>query len=233
MVAARADLFDGCPTAHALDLIGDRWALMVVRELLIGPKRFTDLRRGLPRISRNVLSQRLEDLESAGALSRRTLPPPSASAVYELTDRGLELEAVLQAIGRWGVRSPLLPESDTLGADTFVLGLRAQYNATVAKNLTAGYELRIAEDVFAFHIDYGRLTVRRGACDEPNMVVDVDTGAMAAVARGARPLATALAASASATGDDVSCFAELFAHPERPDPQLPAPRLVNDQLAAT
>lgn len=215
-MAARADLFDGCPTAHALDLIGDRWALLVVRELLIGPKRFTDLRRGLPRISRNVLSQRLDDLKSAGVLSRRTLPPPSASTVYELTNRGLELEAVLQAIGHWGVRSPLLPESDVLGADTFVLGLRARYNAAAAKDLTASYELRIAEDVFAFRIDHGRLTARRGACDEPKIVLAVDTHAIAAVARGATPLATALTALTSATEADISRFASLFATPDRP-----------------
>ena len=212
-MAARPGLFDGCPTAHALDLIGERLALLVVRELLIGPKRFTDLRRGLPRISRNVLSQRLDDLESAGVLARRSLPPPSSSVVYELTDRGLELEAVLQAIGDWGVRSPLLPESDTLGADTFVLGLRARYSEPAAEQLTARYELRIGEDVYAFHIDHGRLTVRRGACEEPKIPLTIDTHTLAAVARGHRSLATALAGSPNVAETDISRFAKLFAAP--------------------
>jgi DNA-binding HxlR family transcriptional regulator len=226
-MATRADLYDGCPTAHALDLIGDRWALLVVRELLLGPKRFTDLQRGLPRISRNVLSQRLDDLKAAGVLSRRTLPPPSSSAVYALTDRGLELEPVLQAIGHWGVRSPLLPTSDSLGADTFVLGLRAHFQASRATDLKASYELRIAEDVFAFYIDHGRLTVRRGACHEPHLKLDVDPGAMAAIARGAKPLATALTTSGSGSDDDIARFAQLFAVPQPPASQPAAPPSVN------
>lgn len=212
---ARGDYFDGCPSAHALDLIGDRWALLVVRELLLGSKRFTDLRRGLPRISRNVLSQRLDDLEAAGVLGRRTLPPPSASAVYELTDRGLELESVLQAIGRWGARSPLLPDSDSLGADTFVLGLRSRFDPLAAEGLDASYELRVKQETFDFQIDDGELTVRRGASDGPTAVLSVDAGAMAAVARGARPLSSALSpASDGTTRAGVKRFARLFKPPE-------------------
>ncbi len=208
-MAVRQDLFDGCPSAHALDLIGDRWALLVVRELLLGPKRFTDLRRGLPRISRNVLSQRLDDLEAAGILRRRTLPPPTASAVYELTDRGLELESVLQAIGRWGAGSPLLPASDSVGVDTFVMGLRSQFRPEAAQALTARYELRVRQEAFDFRVEDGELTVVRGSSGQPDLVITVDEEAMAAVARGRRPLAGAL----SAPGGDpeqVTRFAILF-----------------------
>ena len=159
--------FDGCPTSHALDLIGDRWTLLVVRELLLGPKRFTDLLRGLPRISRNVLSLRLDSLEAAGVLHRRTLPPPSAAAVYGLTERGLELETVLQAIGRWGVKSPSLPASDTLGVDTFVLGLRGTFDGAAAVGIEARYELRIGEDSFDIRISDGTISIRRGEADGP------------------------------------------------------------------
>ena len=202
--------FDGCPTSHALDLIGDRWALLVVRELLLGPKRFSDLRRGLPRISPNVLSQRLDDLQAAEVLGRRTLPPPAASTVYELTERGLELEAVLQAIGRWGARSSLLPASDTLGIDTFVMGLRSRYDPTDGTRPDGSYELRIERDVFAFHIADGELSVRRGAPDQPDLIVTVDPAAMAAVARGSQPLSSAVAAAPGSPDDDVASFCALF-----------------------
>ena len=213
-MSERPKLYDGCPSAHALDLIGDRWSLLVVRELLIGPKRFTDLLRGLPRISRNVLSQRLNDLQAAQILIRRTLPPPSSSTVYELTRRGLELETVLQAIGHWGVRSPLLPPSDTIGVDTFVLGLRGHYDQSQSKGITAGYELRIGQDVFAFLIDDGHVTLRRGSCDHPDMVLEADANGLAAVARGLVPLQRVLTAT---HGEDVYPFPRLFRQPQRVD----------------
>ena len=206
----RGDYFDGCPSAHALDLIGDRWALLVVRELLLGPKRFTDLRHGLPRISPNVLSRRLHDLEVAGVLARRMLPPPAPAAVYELTERGLELELVLNAIGRWGARSPLLPDSDTVGVDTFVLGLRSRYDPRAAEGLDARYELRIEQEAFEFHVQDGQLTVRRGASSQPDAIIAVDPAAMAAVGRGASPIPDALSTCAGATDDDVVRFAALF-----------------------
>src|SRR3954453_20585710 len=98
---------DACGIARALDILGERWALMTVRELLLGPKRFTDLRGGLPHASPNILSQRLRELESAGILRKRRLPPPAASQVYELTPRGHELAPVLDALGTWGSRLPL------------------------------------------------------------------------------------------------------------------------------
>src|ERR1700685_3017592 len=98
---------DSCGIARALDLVGERWALLVVRELLLGPKRFTDLRAGLPKVSADVLSQRLRELERIGAVQRRKLPPPAGVQVYELTDWGRELEPVLLALGRWGSRTDL------------------------------------------------------------------------------------------------------------------------------
>src|SRR5437762_8558061 len=98
---------DGCGIAHALDLVGERWALLVVRELLLGPKRYTDLRAGLPFASPNVLSQRLRELEACQVLHRRALPQPSGATVYELTAWGRELESVLQSLARWGSRAPM------------------------------------------------------------------------------------------------------------------------------
>src|SRR6188508_245397 len=117
---------DGCGIAHALDLVGERWALLVVRELLLGPKRFTDLRAGLPGISANILSQRLRELEAEGIVARDTLPPPAGVAVYALTPRGAELEPVVLALGAWGIRSPTLPRDAHVGVDSVILSLAAQ-----------------------------------------------------------------------------------------------------------
>ena len=102
---------DGCAAAHALDLVGERWALLVVRELMLGPKRFSDLQSDLPQISPNVLSQRLKELETYGVVQKGTLPPPARTQVYRLTDWGRDLEPVLVHLGRWAVRSPYKPDA--------------------------------------------------------------------------------------------------------------------------
>src|ERR687894_3181763 len=124
---------DACAAAHALDLVGERWALLVVRELVLGPKRFTDLRAGLPHVSPNVLAQRLRELEVAGVVRRRKLPPPAASRVYELTEWGLELEPAIIQLGRWGARSPSRPRDAAIGVDSIVLALRTMFDPRVAE----------------------------------------------------------------------------------------------------
>ncbi|MFQ6708458.1 helix-turn-helix transcriptional regulator, partial [Bordetella pertussis] len=117
-MAGKRSYEDGCAGAHALDLVGERWALLVVRELLLGPKRFTDLRKGLPGISPNVLTQRLTELEAVAVLRRRKLDPPAGAWVYELTDWGRELEPVILQLGKWGARSPALPREAGLSVDS-------------------------------------------------------------------------------------------------------------------
>src|SRR5258708_11095311 len=119
--ASKRSYDDGCAAAHALDLIGERWALLVVRELVLGPKRFTDLRAGLPGISPNVLTQRLEELERASVVRRRKLSPPAGAWVYELTDWGLELEPAIMALGRWAARSPHFPQGPSTSVDALIL----------------------------------------------------------------------------------------------------------------
>src|SRR2546430_1285561 len=114
---------DGCAAAHGLDLVGERWALLVVRELILGPKRFTDLRAGLPGVSANVLTQRLAELEESGIVQRRKLPPPAAAWIYELTPWGLELEPVIMALGLWASRSPGRARGLPMGCDSAVLSL--------------------------------------------------------------------------------------------------------------
>src|ERR671922_1331627 len=112
---------DGCAIARGLDLVGERWALLVVRELLLGPKRYTDLRDGLPKASPNVLAQRLRELEQAAVVRRRRLPPPAGSWVYELTDWGRELKPMLLSLGAWAIRSPSFPPDAPVSTDSVIL----------------------------------------------------------------------------------------------------------------
>jgi DNA-binding HxlR family transcriptional regulator len=172
---------DGCAAAHALDLVGERWALLVVRELLLGPKRFTDLRAGLPNASPNVLAQRLRELEAAGVVRRRKLPPPAASRVYELTEWGMELEPVIIRLGRWGARSPARPRDAELGVDSLILSFRTMFDPRAAEGLDASYELRFGEDCFHAEVADGRFEIARGSADRPEAIIEADPGTLAAV----------------------------------------------------
>lgn len=153
---------DSCATAHALDLIGERWALLVIRELMMGPRRFSDLRASLPSISANVLTQRLEGLEAAGILQKRKLPPPASVQVYELTQWGEEVEPVLLALGRWGVRSPLHDPTLPLSAVGLMLSFRAKFDAVQAKGVETAIQFRFGEDAFFVGVRKGVLTSERG-----------------------------------------------------------------------
>lgn len=175
---------DICAAAHALSLVGDRWALLVVRELLLGPKRFTDLRSGLSGISANVLTQRLADLEKCGVLRRRKLPPPYAAWVYELTDWGKELEPVIVALGRWGVKSPSHSLDGTLNSDSLILSFRTMFNPAVAGDLEASVQINLGEDEYRARVARGKLTVVRGTAEEPEAIIAGTTDAVASVVYG-------------------------------------------------
>ena len=222
---------DGCAAAHALDLVGERWALLVVRELLLGPKRFTDLRTGLPNASPNVLAQRLRELEGAGVVRRRKLPPPAASRVYELTEWGMELEPVIIRLGRWGARSPSKPREATLGVDSLILSLRTMFDERAAEGLETSYELRFGEDVFRAEVADGRLEVERGVAgngagsnvadgvaERPDAIVETDPVTLAALVYDGRgTLAEALrSGEVNIEGEEsvVERFLELFSLPE-------------------
>ena len=208
---------DGCAAAHALDLVGDRWALLVVRELLLGPKRFTDLRAGLPNASPNVLAQRLRGLEAAGVVRRGKLPPPAASKIYELTEWGRDLEPVIISLGRWGVRSPSKPPDAALGVDSLVLSFRTMFDPERAEGLEAGYELRLGEDTFRAEVAEGRLEIERGFADAPDAVVESDAGTLAALVYGELELDDALRSGELGIEGDrelVERFLTLFPLPE-------------------
>jgi DNA-binding HxlR family transcriptional regulator len=208
---------DGCAAAHALDLVGERWSLLVIRELLLGPKRFTDLRAGLPNASPNVLSQRLRELERAGVVRRRKLPPPAASRVYELTDWGMELEPVIVRLGRWGARSPSRPREAALGVDSLILSFRTMFDPHAAEGLQASYELRLGEESFRAEVTEGRFEIVRGSADRPDATIETDAGTLAALVYEGRPLDEALhSGDLKIEGDEsaVERFVGLFLLPE-------------------
>ena len=157
---------DACRTAHALDLVGERWALLIVRELLLGPKRFTDLRAGLRGASPDVLAQRLRELEAAGVLRKRRLGPPVGTSVYELTDWGAELEPVVVALGRWGSRSPLADDELEMSVDAHAIALKADFDQDAAGDLEAIYELRLAGESFRVEVSDREISVARGEADD-------------------------------------------------------------------
>jgi DNA-binding HxlR family transcriptional regulator len=165
-----------CGLAHALELVGERWALLVIRELLPGPKRFTDLANGLPRIPSNVLSGRLKELEQAGIVARRVLPRPSGAVVYELTEHGRELDAIVVQLARWGVRSLGEPrEGDSVSAASFMLGLRSLFTPEAAGDLRATFEVRFGEEtVVTARVADGVLEVADGPAEHADLVIHAD-----------------------------------------------------------
>jgi DNA-binding HxlR family transcriptional regulator len=208
---------DRCGIARALDAVGERWALLVVRELLLGPKRFTDLRTGLPHASPNVLAQRLRELEEAGVLRRRMLAPPAASKVYELTDRGMALEPVVIELGRWGAGTPSPPPGVGMSLDSTILSLRTLFDPGRADALRSTIELRLGDQAFRAEVAEGRLEVVRGEATAPDAIVVTDHGTLLALIRGRRALAdTVRAGDVLIEGDEgtVARFIGLFPLPD-------------------
>jgi DNA-binding HxlR family transcriptional regulator len=214
---------DACGVARALDLVGERWALLVVRELLLGPKRFTDLRTGMPQLSPNVLGQRLRELEQAGVVKRGKLPPPAASRIYELTDWGRELEPVVLALARWGGRSPSQPPIAGGSVDSLMLRLKALFDPEAAAGLTANYDLRLGEHRFRVRIANGRFELARGSADQPDAALQTDPGTLNALLRNDRQLDEALRAGdieIEGSRPAVARFLGLF---PSPPPAAPPP----------
>lgn len=206
---------DPCGIARALGVVGERWALLVVRELLFGPKRFTDLRRGLTGISENVLSQRLRELEAVEIVRRRRFAPSSTSA-YELTERGRELEPVLTAIRHWGAELPVDEANPDLGVDALVFALKSTFDAELADGLEAVVQLDVGHDRFRVEVGQGRLGIARGEVANPDAVIAADAPALQSLAFTDRRLPDAeqageiaLSGSREAAERLLKCFPEL------------------------
>lgn len=180
---------DACGMALALELVGERWVPLILRELMFGPRRFGEIKRGLPGISANVLTQRLEALEANGVLLRRKLPPPASVQVYELTEWGYESEAPLAALGRWAVRSPLHDPRLPLSGASLMMSFRTMLDPARAAGLDARIGFRIGPDPFAAHLHDGRIDVVRAEADDPDLSIRTEDAALiAAVVYGGQPL---------------------------------------------
>ena len=175
-----------CGIARALDLVGERWGLLVVRELILGPKRFTDLARGLPGIGTNILSARLKQLERGGVVRRSVLPPPAASTVYELTEYGRGLEEILLALGRWGARTMgSRRPGQGLRSEWLVVALRAFFRPEAAAGVRETYELRLSDGVFQVRVEEGRLELAPGPAPGAALVLETDEDTLVGLLTGA------------------------------------------------
>ncbi len=209
---------DACGAAHALDLLGERWALLVMRELMLGPKRFSDLRADLPGISANVLTQRLEGLEAAGVLIRRKLPRPASSQVYELTPWGYKSEPIFQAMGPWAARSPAHDPTLPFSAVSLFLSFRTMFDPARAGGIHARIGFRIDEETFLVRIAKRRIEVARGAFDSADVVFTGTAPVLAAAVYGGQPLETLTAAgvlSLEGDRDLAERFVTLFPLPPK------------------
>jgi DNA-binding HxlR family transcriptional regulator len=158
-----------CPAAIALDVVGERWTPLVVRELLLGPKRFTDLQDGLPGIGTNILTNRLTALQEHGVVEKRTLPRPAPAAVYQLTEAGQALAPVLRELRAWGERFGPAPQPGDAVRPAWVLQSAAGRNPRLERGRTC--ELRIGDDSFVLTGDDGAVEVRAGSAEEPDVVI--------------------------------------------------------------
>lgn len=208
---------DACGAALALEFVGERWSLLILRELMFGPRRFGEIRTHLAGLSANILTQRLDSLTAAGLVVRRTLPPPASVPVYELTDWGREIEPVFQALGRWATRSPRHDPTRPLSPASAMLSLGTMIDREKAAGLSMTIGFRLGDDRFVARLADGDLSITR---DEPDAAAVVVTGSTTAFIRwiyGKRPLG-AMAAEGLAVEGDVAAaerFAALFALPPK------------------
>jgi len=164
-----------CAIARGLDVVGDRWTLLLVRDLLLGPKRYKDLLTGLPGIGTNLLADRLKELEAAGLIERTTLPPPAGSTVYQLTETGQALESVMTALGRWGARFLGAPrKTDIMVPRAYFVAMRGVFDPQAAAGITATYEVRIADLVFEVRVADARVTTSEGKVRNPDVILTMD-----------------------------------------------------------
>lgn len=201
-----------CGLARALEVVGERWALLIVRDLLVGPRRFSDLRRGLPKIPTNILSARLKELEQTGVVARRVLPRPASSVVYELTESGRGLEDAVLAFARWGAqRLGDQRDGEVVTTDSLIMALRTIFHSP-ARGVRLGVELRVGEIVLHARVDGVKLVVAEGPLARPDLVIEAGPGLKPLLAREVAPAAALADGSVRVIGDAalLSRFVEIF-----------------------
>jgi DNA-binding HxlR family transcriptional regulator len=181
---------DACGLAHALELIGERWALIVMRELMFGPRRFSELRADLPGISANVLTQRLNELEERGLVRKTKLPPPASVQVYEATEWGLEAAPVIRSLGHWAVRSPRHDPGLFVSAVSIMMSMQTMFSADRAGEMKALVGFRFGQTSYVARIDCGSIDVRRGEAQDADVLFTAGPGQIAGVLYGGAPLET-------------------------------------------
>jgi DNA-binding HxlR family transcriptional regulator len=202
---------EGCLISHALDLVGERWALLVVRELLLGPKRFTDLEAGLLTVSPNVLSQRLRNLEEIGVVRRRRLAPPAAVSVYELTEWGHRLDRVLAELSGWAHGSPFQDIRLPMSVDSLLLAIRSQYCATTPDTpITGTCGLRVGDETFVIRLEGDRMDIVRGDPMSPDAMVETDLSTLQGLVVGDEGIDEAVAAGRLKAIGDVGLVERLI-----------------------
>jgi DNA-binding HxlR family transcriptional regulator len=182
---------DACGVAHALELIGERWAPLVLRELMFGPRRFSELRADLPGISANVLTQRLTELERRGLVRKTQLPPPASVQVYEATDWGLEAAPAIRALGKWAARSPRHDPGLFVSAVSIMMSMQTMFDATRAMDLEGRVGFRFGGAGYVAEIRDGRFEARREQPDEVDVLFTGEPGQIAGVLYGGAPIETA------------------------------------------
>jgi DNA-binding HxlR family transcriptional regulator/putative sterol carrier protein len=208
-----------CGFARALEVIGERWSLLIVRDLLVAPARFTDLHRGLPGIPTSGLTARLKELEEADVVRRRVTPRPDRSVVYEMTEYGRELEGIVDSIGRWGAKSLGDPRPEEIAtAASLLSALRATFRADAASGLRATYEIRFGEIVIHARIEDGVLTAAEGAARSPDLTIEATPAIRSLMAGELTPTAALETGALTITGDPhlLDTFAKLFRIDRKP-----------------
>ena len=165
-----------CPLAYSLDVIGERWTLLIVRELMFGPRRYSDLLRGLPGIGTNLLAKRLKELEVEGIIEQKTLPPPAASKVYDLTEFGNGLRTVVTAMSQWGMGYLQIPIPDeaSFGIVQSMSSFMLMFHPPNAENITLTCQIHNEDDAFFVSVNDGKITVGQGITPHPDVTIQAN-----------------------------------------------------------
>lgn len=210
---------DACGTALALELVGERWSLLIVRELMFGGRRFGEIKNALAGISANVLTQRLESMEAAGILRKRKLPPPASVQIYELTTWGYQSERAIQELGRWATRSPAHDPSLPLSPASLMLSFRTMLSAERSAGIAATVGFRLGDELFSARIEQNMIAVTRDDPAGADVIFTGTTGGIAALVYGGVPVGQAAAVGVAIEGDAALAaqFVTLFPLPPKWD----------------